>query len=117
MWDDIIATVLGFLILVSIFAIPYGIYAFLFKYPSITTVQITVNEKWIKGVGEHGQKYLIGTDNEVFENTDEILVLKFNSSDFWNQIEEGKTYDATVIGWRIPFLSWYRNIIDLEEVD
>ena len=52
----------------------------------------------------------------VLENTDNLLRLKFNSSDIQAVIEEDKTYEAEVIGFRVPFLSWYENIISIEEV-
>jgi hypothetical protein len=90
------------------FCLYYGV-----KMSTIQSLEITIKEKWIKGITE-GQIYLIGTENEVFANEDELMVFKFNSSDYWNNIEEGKKYKVEVIGWRIPFLSMYRNIIKLE---
>lgn len=81
------------------------------------SVDITIKEKWIKSYDATSQKYLIAsTDGEVFENTDEIFYLKFNSSDVYAQIDVGKTYEAKVIRWRIPFFGWYRNIIEVKEV-
>ena len=67
-------------------------------------------------------KYLImGKDENdnpvVYENTDSILRMKFNSSDYQANIEVGDTYKFTVIGYRIPFMSIYENIISYEEVD
>ena len=83
-----------------------------------TEVEFTVKEKWIKASSKYGQDYLIGSEEgEVFENTDALLKLKFHSSDIWNEIEEGKRYKAKIIGWRIPFLSWYRNILEVEEIE
>jgi hypothetical protein len=62
-------------------------------------------------------KYLIFTEAEVFENTDDFSVLKTNSSDFYARIEKGKTYCFSVVGFRVSFLSWYRNIISFTEVE
>jgi hypothetical protein len=64
-----------------------------------------------------GGKYLIFTDNEVLENTDSLWYWKWNSSDFYNKIEAGKTYKFTVYGWRVPFMSWYRNIVEVEQTN
>ena len=69
-----------------------------------------------------GGKYLIyGFDKDgnslVFENVDTLLRFKFNSSNIYAEIEEGKFYKATVVGWRIPFLSSYENIIGFTEID
>lgn len=66
---------------------------------------------------DHGEsKYLIFTDQGVFENTDTFLRFKFDSSDFYAKIEKEHRYKFTVIGIRFPFLSWYKNIIAVEEI-
>ena len=67
-------------------------------------------------VSNNHNKYLIFTDKEVFENDDSILFGKFNSSDFFNEIKMGETYGFKVVGWRIPFLSAYRNIIEIRKI-
>lgn len=59
-------------------------------------------------------KYLIFTDKEVFENTDTLLRGKFNSSDFYGKIKVGQTCNFLVSGWRVPFLSMYRNILEYD---
>lgn len=75
------------------------------------TVTVLVNEKITKrGVKE--DKYLIFTDSEVFENTDSLLRWKFNSSDVYAALPNGKTCTLLVNGWRIPFLSMYRNVLE-----
>lgn len=40
--------------------------------------------------------------------------MKFDSSDVYGELEIGNSYEVRVVGWRIPLLSWYRNIIDVE---
>ena len=57
-------------------------------------------------------RYLIFTDKGVFSNTDNIFRGKFNSSDMFGEIHQGSTYDFKVIGYRIPFLSQYQNVIE-----
>ena len=52
----------------------------------------------------------------VLKNGDCLLRGKFNSSNVQGEIEEGRKYKFTVVGWRIPFLSWYENIIRYEEI-
>jgi hypothetical protein len=82
------------------------------------TYTATVVEK--ERVIKHGDsKYLIFTeDNDgdvrVFENTDIWIRGKFNSSDMYAQIKVGETYTFHVIGYRIPFMSMYENIIAIE---
>lgn len=78
---------------------------------------VTVKIKKMERIhGEKSGKYLIFTENEVFQNTDSILYGKFNSSDLYGSLEAGKTYKLKVYGWRIRFLSMYRNIITVDEV-
>jgi hypothetical protein len=71
----------------------------------------TVTEKE-RIVGKESSKYLIFTDQEVFENTDSFLSFKFNSSDFYARIQVGQVCSFTVTGYRVPVLSLYRNILD-----
>ena len=52
----------------------------------------------------------------VFRNEDSLIKGKFNSSDFYGQIEVGKTYNFTIVGSRVPFLSMYPNIISFAKV-
>ena len=61
-------------------------------------------------------KYLVFGKNEVYQNTDMFIIGKLNSSDFYRDIEVGKTYKLKVVGRRVPLFSWYRNIIEFDEV-
>lgn len=64
--------------------------------------------------GQVSSKYLIFSETETFENTDSLIAGKFNSSDFYGKIRENQTCEFVVNGWRVPFLSMYRNIIKME---
>lgn len=79
------------------------------------TVTDTVVKSERVNNGESG-KYLVFGKNEVYQNTDSWPLRKFRSSDFYRDIEVGKTYRFTVVGWRIPLFSTYRNIVEFEEV-
>ena len=62
-------------------------------------------------------KYLVYTkDGETFEIVDSFVFLTFRSSDIYGKITSGKKYKCKVAGWRIPFLSSYRNILSAEEI-
>lgn len=85
-----------------------------FYYMSSETIEITVKDKEriTTGSGESiSSKFIIYTENEVFENTDSWIFGKFNSADYQNKLEVGKTYKVKVAGWRVPFFSMYRNIV------
>ena len=84
-----------------------------------TTYTITITNKERVNDGE-SSKYLIfgknpNGDTMVFENTDTLLRGKFDSSTIYGNLEIGKTYEITVVGFRVPFLSWYQNIISYSE--
>lgn len=77
---------------------------------SCENASFTVQEKE-RVVTSDSSKYLVFTENEVFENVDSLMKFKFNSSDVYGDLKVGESYTYEVCGWRIPFLSWYRNII------
>jgi hypothetical protein len=75
----------------------------------------TLNEK--ERIAENdSSKYLIFCEEEVFENADSLWYWKWNSSDFYSLLEEGRSYEFKVYGWRIPILSSYRNIYEIIEL-
>jgi len=63
--------------------------------------------------GTVNSKYLIFTEKETFSNKDSIIFFKFNSSDIYGKIKKDQIYKLTVCGWRVPFFSMYRNIIEV----
>jgi hypothetical protein len=88
----------------------------------IKEYEATVTEKTVKRYDRNNDKYLIFTklnngNVRVFENTDNLLRGKFNSSDLYAKIQQGKEYRFETCGWRIPFLSMYENIIRAEEIN
>ncbi len=83
--------------------------------------RVTESSKDSDGNVETTSKYLVFADDKngnslVFENTDCFIRWKFNSSNLQGQLKEEHTYKITVIGYRVPFLSWYQNIIKAEEL-
>lgn len=81
------------------------------------TITVTGKDRVSYGSGENLEhKYLVYTDEETFENTDTLVFWKYNSSDVYGKLKDGKRYRCLVAGWRIAFMSSYRNIITVEEV-
>ena len=79
-------------------------------------VTITVQDK--ERVCESGNsscKYLVFTDKGTFQNSDSLLSGKFDSSDVYGRLDEGKTYVVKVAGFRQGILSMYPNIIEVVE--
>ena len=103
------------IIIVIILAVAIGIAVYAGSYyGSKETITITVDDKWIKGVGSNSQKYLIAdVEGNVYENVDDWLQGKYDSSNVWADLKIGETYDVVVMGWRIPFFSMYQNILQI----
>ena len=107
----------------------FALFAFMFlvialsiiiSYASVAQIDVVIKEKWIKASGSDSQKYFFSVSDgngalEVLENTDSIYFLKFNSSDVYANLQPGDRINARVFGWRIPFMSWYRDIISYEK--
>jgi hypothetical protein len=96
-----------------------------FALPSIhflTSEQITFQVKSLRVIqtgnaDARSSKYLVGTESgEVFENSDSMLELKFNSSTVQNKLEEGNCYETKAWGFRVPLFSMYRKIADVKKV-
>ncbi len=88
--------------------------------PQINHHQVLFKVNKTERIVERGatdSKYMIYTDNGVFENTDSLLNGKFNSSDIYNELEVGRTYSCDVVGFRNGFFSWYENVIKCTEVN
>jgi len=105
-----------FLIIFTLAILIFGYPAL--KYSTTETIEITIKDKEriTTGSGEDIEsKYLVYTTDEVFENTDTWLFMKFGSSDVQNDLTVGKTFKVKVCGWRLPFFSAYRNIISIQE--
>lgn len=83
----------------------------------VVTVSVTGKERITESdsEGRASSKYLVFTENETFENTDSIMVMKWNSSDIQGKLVEGEEFRIKVYGFRIPFFSSYRNIIEVIE--
>ena len=81
------------------------------------TITVTDKERIVESDGDGGSrsKYLIFTESETFENTDAILLCKYNSSDIQGRLRVDSTYTVKVYGWRIPVMSTYRNIVEIKK--
>lgn len=107
-----IGALIGILLLGLVVTIPY-----VAKYANNDTYEITITDKEVKKDGD-SSKYLIFTELEdgtgrVFENTDAWFKGKFDSSSMYGELEIGKTYKIKTIGYRIPILSIYENIVEI----
>jgi hypothetical protein len=103
-------------LLLIVGAIAFEIFAVTHK----TNVTFTVSDKTVKMdcSGKHGcsSKYLIFTDHGVYQDTDSLFYLKFNSSDVYGMLKRNHTYNCKTYGFRIPLISHYKNLVSCKEV-
>lgn len=83
-------------------------------------ITATVTDKGVKKY-EDDDKYLVyckdkSGKTQVFEITDSVLAMRFDSSNLYAEIKVGQKYIFEVGGFRIPILSWYPNIYSAKEV-
>lgn len=107
-------------LIVVIFAI-FSIGVTLFSSFNDHTYIATVTDKE-RIVEDEDSYYLIFCKDDAdnyyeFKNEDSFIRRKFRSSTVYNQLEVGKTYKFTVVGFRIGLFSWYENIIYFEKVN
>lgn len=89
------------------------------SYYSEKNYTATVTDKDIKNY-DSSSKFLVFTKTEdgatkVFSMEDTLIKGRWNTADDYAEIEIGETYIFTVIGWRIPFMSEYENIIEFQK--
>ncbi|OHX65060.1 DUF1523 family protein [Flammeovirga pacifica] len=104
---------------------------FIWVFPKVNrrtiTATVTKTERSFGNIDDNKSKdrigkYLIYTldsngKSHVFENIDTWVWFKLNSSDIYAKIQQDKTYDFSVVGFRFPIFSMYPNIISVEEVN
>lgn len=79
-------------------------------------VTLTVSSKErVENSGGNGSKYLVFAEDKTYQVTDNIFSGDFSSSDRYAGLEEGHTYTCDAVGYRVPFLSWYENLLDCTE--
>lgn len=73
--------------------------------------EIRFDEKWVKYQNQKAKYLVSSTSGEVYEISDSLLHMRYDSSNLYNEIESGKTCTIITQGFRVGFLSWYKNII------
>ena len=104
---NVIKVMLGIVLVVIVLAYPFLLRA---SVEDGVIINVIKTERVTTKDGDQlNSKYLVFTTNEVFENTDSWVFGKFNSSDLYGKLTPGR-YKVKVCGWRLPYLSSYRNI-------
>ena len=103
--NDIFELIL-YAVMVAILACNIGIAS----HASLDEVTFTVSDKE-RVITEDDSYYLVFTDKGVFKNADAYWQLKFSSSTLQGKLVNGETFTCTKNFWRVPFFSWYENLI------
>jgi len=72
---------------------------------------VNVTGTLVKRYKDDADKYLVFTTEGVFENTDSLAYVKFDSSDLQAKLMLPGKFEIVYYGFRIPFLSHYPNIV------
>jgi len=92
----------------------------IFSYYHVTTVEGTITDKYNKRDGKKDKFYLVIKDEDnneqVLENTDSTLMLKWDSADIQATTKVGKKYKVELRGWRVPILSMFPNVDNIKEI-
>lgn len=63
--------------------------------------------------GDNGSYRVYTSDCGTLENTDAWFRGKFDSADVWQQIPDQGTVTVRVVGARVPFASWFPNVLEV----
>jgi hypothetical protein len=77
------------------------------------TKEVRVIDSVVKN-SMNDSKYLVFTDQGVFQNTDTWYYFKFDSSDIQGKIMQGGKFKLSYYGFRVPFFSMYPNLVSAE---
>ena len=59
---------------------------------------------------------MVFADKGVYCVKDTLLFWRWDSSDMYGSLHEGETYNIETVGWRVPLLSMYPNILEAKQV-
>jgi hypothetical protein len=87
----------------------------LYSYFIADTIMTRITDAQMTKVDD---MFMIATEERPFVNYDARYRLKFDSGTIQNDAIrlEGKIVRIKKYGWRVPALSWYENVVKIEEV-
>lgn len=97
-------------IIVILASLIYG-YIIFERFLTEEEIKITVisSEKF----GNEPGRYLVFTKDEVFENVNNYYHQKYNADELESELLKGRTYRVKVVGYYVPFIPRFRNIIEI----
>jgi len=107
----------------ALFAVIFGIFlvsGLITDRLVVDDVNGVINNTYIKRYNDVDVFHVViikdNGEMEIFQNKDCWLWGKFDSADIQQKLElaKNKKCRMTVTGWRLPFMSWFRNIVKYE---
>ena len=81
---------------------------------TIQKIKITIKSKYI--FYDRMYKLMISsTDGKIYNVGNNLWYMHFTSSEMWESLKEGKTYNLTTFGRRIPILDMYPVIYQINQ--
>jgi hypothetical protein len=98
-----------------VFGIALLILIVLYSYFVADTVMTRITDAQMTKVDD---RFMIATEERPFVNYDAKYRFKFDSGTVQNDAIrlKGKVVRIKKYGWRVPILSWYENVVKIEEV-
>lgn len=87
----------------------------LYSYFVADTIMTRITDAQMTKVDD---RFMIATEERPFVNYDATYRFKFDSGTIQNDAIrlKGKIVRIKKYGWRVPILSWYENVVKIEEV-
>jgi len=107
----------SFILLVIVFSICFKVYSVSQKETIEATIIDLQQQQKISGSNKNVStdiRYLVITDKETFCIKNSILNWKFNNSDIFYRLENGKKYSFRVSGVGKGIITDYRNILSVQ---
>lgn len=111
--EDIIYVMFYLIIIIGCWSLILG--GTIISYMNTEEQVILVTDKYVKG--EQGRYFVIDENGNAYIVKDLIFKGKFNSTDIYNQIKIGEKYKIETTGYRIRFLSQYKNINKVQKIE
>lgn len=88
---------------------------YLYEKNQTETVQITViGKESVANSGGHSQR--VYAEDDTYTVGDAMFHGRFDSSRLYGRLKVGETYRCKAMGWRVPFLSAFKNLLECEAV-
>ncbi|QQS38002.1 MAG: hypothetical protein IPM56_08710 [Ignavibacteriales bacterium] len=91
------------------------VFGYIFFEPYLTEREIVITVVNFEKFPKENGKYYIFTTDEVFENTNYYYHKKNNADRLITKFIKGDTYRVKVVGFYLPAINRFRNIIDIVE--